>query len=107
MSRAVPARGASHRRARLSSERDPRPHFDRFQALMDRMDPASIDWWADSLAACRHALAESRASRLAFETDGQARTAEEIAQLEQREMELERLAKHFDQLRNRNRLPRR
>ena len=91
----------------MSSERDPRPHFDRFQSLMERMNPKSIDWWADSLTACRDALAESRASRLAYETDGKARTAEEIAQLEQREMELEKLAKHFDQLRNRNRLPRR
>ena len=91
----------------MSSERDPRPHFDRFQALMDRIDPKSIDWWEDSLAACRDALAESRAARLAYETDGKARTVEEIAHLEQREMELEKLAMHFDQLRHRNRLPRR
>jgi hypothetical protein len=69
------------------------------------MDPASIDWWAESLAACRDALVESRTARLEFETDGKSRSAEEIAEVEEREMELERLTKHFEQLRARNRLP--
>jgi hypothetical protein len=89
----------------VSSERDTRPWFHQFQKLMQRMEPKSVEWWAEAIPACRQALAESRAARLDFETDGQPRSAEEIGRMEQREVELERLAKEFTRLRNRKRLP--
>jgi hypothetical protein len=43
----------------MSSEREPRPSYDRFQKLMDRVDTASIKWWAESISAYRDALLES------------------------------------------------
>ena len=93
------------RSAQVSSEKEPRPCYERFQQLMDRFDPASIDWWANATAACHAALLESRGRRLEFELHGSTKTADEAAQLERRENELKRLADRFKELQDRNRLP--
>ena len=89
----------------MSSERDPRPSYHRFQQLMDRMDTASIGWWADSIEACRAALLESRSVRLDINPDGTTRSAEERSEFALRQESLARLAARLRQLREQNRLP--
>lgn len=88
----------------MSSERQPRPFFDRFQKLMDRMETTSVRWWAETIDACRAALVESRAARI-DNPHGPGKSAEEAAELERQENELARLAGRFFQLRQENRLP--
>ena len=89
----------------MSSEREPRPFYERFQKLMDRADTLSISWWAEATEACRAALLESRRRHLELQPGGDGKSAEETAELERREQELARLAKRFAQLEAENRLP--
>ena len=89
----------------MSSERQPRPFYERFQKLMDRADTLSVSWWAEATEACRAALLESRRGRLELRPGGDGKSAEETAELERREQELARLAKRFAQLEAENTLP--
>ena len=89
----------------MSSERPPRPYYERFQKLMDRTDTMSISWWAEATEACRAALVESRAGRLESGPGAKSRSVEELEELERRERNLARLANRFAQLQAGNRLP--
>jgi hypothetical protein len=90
----------------VSSEIDTRPCFYRFQTLMERMDAMSVDWWAEAIPACHDALVESRLARLDLDLHGGAKAEEELARWTEREAQLKRLAEHFREMRDRNRLPR-
>jgi hypothetical protein len=89
----------------MSSERQPRPFYDRFQKLMDRTDTMSIGWWAEATEACRAALVESRTWRLELSPEKKNRSLEELEELERREQNLARLARRFAELEAENRLP--
>ena len=83
----------------------PRPFYDRFKQLMDRIDTMSIWWWAQAHEACRTALLESRAARLVFDHSGLSKGADEIAELQRREQELACLAERFAQLKAQHQIP--
>jgi hypothetical protein len=72
---------------------------------MERFDTTSLDWWAQATAACHAALIESRNIRLELEDPNKPKNAEEVAQFEQREAELRRLADRFRELAARNSVP--
>ena len=84
----------------MSSERYPRPCFEWFQKLMERNDTMSIAWWAETLAACRDALIESRAARFEFKIHGAEKSADEIAEMARQEEALDRHAVESLQKRN-------